>query len=325
MGQPVSDAVVEYIEETASPRVAAIPLGHLSIELGHLYMEDFAAGPDRLKLMFRQVAPWVRAAQEACALPRAKTPRISTCFLVDDYFSQLSPPSEVVPQVVAAAEAAGLQVDYLARESACAVAGDVDLARLVQARLVADPPPGTTGRRPPLSISGWLCNGERSPTPTGIAFQEATPWRPPSENGANRHSIFVDVQLWDEQDGRRQWACPYLAAVWQLLRLGLLRYNGKPVTEPVVLSGPHAQVWADQPPVIQLTERPAPFAAYRTFSMLTGRFLPIEVAVRTILSQYAVEATAARQVRERAGAEGIELPASIVERIEYVFAGAGPS
>ncbi|HET8661761.1 MAG TPA: SCO2522 family protein [Micromonosporaceae bacterium] len=322
----MNGAVAEYVEETLSPRVAAVPLGHLSVELGHLYMEDFAAGPDRLDEMFQHTAPWVRAVRESRSLPRGKTPRISTCFLVDDYFGQLSSPREVVPQLVTAAEAAGLQIDYLVRESACAVAGEIDVARLVETRLVADPPPGTTGRRPPLSISGWLCNGERSPVPTGIALRGAAePWRPPSENGANRHSIFVDVQLWDDHGGERRWSCPYLAAVWHLLRLGLLRYDGRPVVEPVVDSGASADTWGELPPVTQLTERPAPFAAYRTFSVLAGRFMPVELAVRTILGQYAVEPTAAEQVRQRASGEGIELPASIVERIEYVFAGAGPA
>jgi hypothetical protein len=184
---------------------------------------------------------------------------------------------------------------------------------------VADLPTGTTGRRPPLSVSGWLCNGERSPEPAGEALRTPGPWVPPSENGANRHSIFVDVELWNEPGGVRRWSCAYLAAVWQLLRLGVLRYDGRPVAEPVTVSGPLAESWPEQPPVTRLTDRPAPFAAYRTFSVLGARFLPVEMAVRTILSQYAVDPAVADQVAGRAQREGLVVPASIVERIEYVL------
>lgn len=319
----MSGVAAEFLEVAALSQVASVPLGHLSIELGHLYADDFAAGPDRLAEVFDRVAPWVGAARQDCARGTApRTPRVSTCFLVDDYFGQLPPPGVVIPQVVAAAAEAGMSVDYLIRESACAVADEVDLARLVEARLVADPPPGSTGRRPPLSVSGWLSNGERSPVPTGEAMRASTDWQPPSENGANRHSVFIDVQLWDEHRGHRRWSCAYLASVWQLLRLGLLRYDGKAVAEPVRLAdGDYPPEWTDLPPVVQLTERAAPFTAYRTLSVLDGRFLPIEAAVRTILSQYAVEAAVAQQLQVRAQGEGLALPLSAVDRIEYVFAG----
>lgn len=311
----------EYVELTGTARVTAVPLAHLSIEVGHLYMEDFEAGPDRLRALFERAAPWVSTAREACArsvYPRGA--RVSTCFLVDDYFGQLGTPSELVPQLVEAAASAGIEIDYLARESACARAGEVDLARLVESRLVVDPPPGTTGARPPLTVSGWLANGERSPLPAGgEAMRESAGWRPPSENGANRHSIFLDVQLWDEPAGRRRWSCPYLAATWQLLRLGLLRHHGEPVVQPKPLPQPCPDSWSQLPPVSRLSSQPAAFAAYRTFSVLAGRFLPVEHAVRTILSQFAVETAVAAQVGERAHREGVELAASLVDRIGYAF------
>jgi hypothetical protein len=319
---PVSRVASEYLETSASPRVAAVPLAHLSIELGHLYADDLAAGPERLKELFRQVAPWAQLARESCQLAvRPKRARVSTCFLVDDYFGELGPPYDVVPQILAAAADAGLEIDYLARESGCAVADGVDLARLVEGRLVADPPPNTTGSRPPPTVSGWLCNGQRSPQASGEAMRESAGWRPPSENGANRHSIFVDVQLWDEPGGGRRWSCAYLAGVWQLLRLGLLRYEGRPVAGPRPAGQPVPQTWEALPTVARLNDVAAPFTAYRTFSVLPGRFLPVEVAVRTMLSQYAVEEAVAKQVSERAEGEGLALPLSVIDRIEYAFAG----
>jgi hypothetical protein len=125
-----------FRELDAEPRVEAVPFAHLSIELGHLYMEDFNAGPDRLKAQFDKVAVWARAAREAIPLrsaPRART-RVSTCFLIDDYFTQFSTPAAVVPVLLDAAAAAGLEIDYLARESACAESEGVPIARIVEGK-----------------------------------------------------------------------------------------------------------------------------------------------------------------------------------------------
>jgi hypothetical protein len=316
---------VIFEETSGDERVERLPLAHLSIEIGHLYMEDFKGGKDRLQQLLEAVAPWVHTARESCTRQLwPATPRISTCFLVDDYFTRFSSPKVVVPQIIEAAQAVGLPVDYLAREAACVQADGVELARLVLDRLVPDPPPGTNGGRPPVSDTGWLCNGERSPQPAVSSAMRRTPWRPPSENGANRHSIFIDVQLWEDTEEGRLWSCPYLAAVWQLLRLGVLRHTGKSVATPRTWSGDFPDSWADLPAVTRLTDLPAAFSAFRTFSVLAGRFLPIEHAVRTILSQVDVGRAIRTQMVERAAAERpapIELPAELIDRIEYAFAG----
>jgi hypothetical protein len=313
-----------FTENAATSKVAALPLAHLSLELGHLYMEDFLAGPARLEEHFRQVAPWAAAAVTSArgALAPRKA-RISTCFLVDDYFSPLQSPRELVPQICRAAEEAGLRIDYLARESGCARAGDTEPARILEAKLVADPPPGTNGGRPPTVETGWLCNGERSATGDALAAMRAGDprWTPPSENAKRRHSIFVDVEIWDEAGGERVWSCPYLAAVWQLLRLGALRDRGRPLVEPVPWRAELPHRWSDLPLVIQLADRPAPFAAYRTFSVLEPRFMAVETAVRTILNQVGIDPVIHAQLGRRAGAEQLALPEVLVDRIEYAFAG----
>jgi hypothetical protein len=310
-----------FHEESAEPRVEQVPLAHLSLELGHLYMEDFARGPDHLRAHFRKVRPWAVAAREDCAgeLPPGRRPRISTCFLVDDYFGDFSTPALLVPALVTAADSVGLQIDYLARESGCADADGVPLAALVESRLVDDPPPDTTGTRPPARETGWLCNGQRTPA-SAEALSALDGWAPPTENGARNHSIFVDVELWNEQAGRRVWSCPFLAAVWQLLRLGLLRNLGEPVAVPTPLNLTDLPAtWAELPAVAQLTARPSPFSAYRTASVLASRFLPVELAVRTILSQVHVDPEADQQVVRRSGAESVALPAEVVDRVSYVF------
>ena len=315
------DAV--FRERSAEPRVSSVPLSHLSIELGHLYVEDFAAGPDRLVTHFRQVAPWAETARQvgAAAVPGRRA-RISTCFLIDDYFTPFSSPAEVVPALVAAARDNGLVIDYLVREAGCAVADGVPLAGLLEARLVPDPPRGTTGLRPPTTETGWLSNGRRSSDRAGpAAMAGPRVWMPPAQNAATRHSIFVDVQLWDGTGAERTWSCWHLATVWQLLRLGLLRDRGAAVAVPRNWEGEYPDDWDELPSVLRLNPAAPPFSAYRTLSVLDGRFLPVEHAVRTILGQVLVEAAVLAQTIDRARDEGLELPTEISDRIAYVFAG----
>lgn len=307
-----------FREASAEPRPQAVALSHVSLEIGHLYFEDFQAGEDRLRQYFSDLAPWVEAARSALARELGdRQPRISTCFLVDDYFGPTLAPHDVLPQLLAAAEASDLRIDYLARESGCAQAGGVNLAELVREQIVADPIRDTNGSRPPVKDSGWLSNGRRSPTtePAG-AMGSLRPWEPPEENGALRHSVFVDVELLGA-DGK--WSCAYLASIWQLLRLGLLRLQGRVVAAPRAWSGPFPARWAELPAVMSLNPEARPFSAYRTMSVLGSRFLPTEHAVRTILSQIAVDPQVTEAISDRAGREGLPFPPEIVQRQRYVF------
>ncbi|MCG5220007.1 SCO2522 family protein [Streptosporangium sp. KLBMP 9127] len=305
-----------FTEETAERRVESTPLSHVSIELGHLYMEDYAKGFEHIRAQFRLVAPWVETVRSSVG----GKARVSTCFLIDDYFSQFGSPDAVVPMVIAAAGETGLTIDYLAREAGCARSGEVDVARLVLDRIVADPAPGTNGARPPLVKSGWLCNGRRGPEAGGFeAMGAEAQWHPPVQNAARRHSIFVDVELWDEPDGARVWSCPYLASVWQLMRLGLLRDHGKPVVRPVPAAETLPSDWETLPSLVQLNPKAQPFSAYRTASVLPSRFLPVELAVRTILSQVAVDPEVLHQVAGRAHGERLQLADELVDRVSYVF------
>ncbi|WP_037889054.1 SCO2522 family protein [Streptomyces viridochromogenes] len=314
----MSEAVFQ--ETTAEPRTQSVPLAHLSLELGHLYMEDFEAGPGRLREHFAEVRIWVDAARASVAR-RGKRPRISTCFLIDDYFSRFSTPAELIPMVLKEAEKAGLVIDYLARESACAVADRVELAESVMHRLVESPPPGSYGSRPPVSQTGWLANGQRTPTASRSALGQVKGWEPPRETAARNHSVFMDVELWSEKDGRRLWSCPFLAAVWQLARLGLLRHLGEPVLVPADWNGgDFPQDWDRLPPLTRLTgPAAAPFSAYRTCTLMPNRFLAVEDAVRLILDQTDVDAGALRQVAERSAREGMAVPAAVAQRATYVF------
>jgi len=321
---PTTPLEAVFEEVSAQPKVTAVPMSHLSVELGHLYLDDILAGPDRLAELAHQIAPWARAAVDMCGEAVApKRPRISTSFLIDDYFSPVGSPRDIVPMILSAARDAGLSIDYLVREAACASHGSAAPAALVLDHLVADPEPGTNGARPPARDSGWLCNGVRSPNQLVTEAMAPRPrWRPPVENGAARHSIFLDVQLWDQTPEGRRWSCPFLASVWQLLRLGLLRSMGQPVFDVCDWDQSLPATWAELPAILRVEPRAAPFAAYRTFSVLPSRFLPVEHAVRTILSQVAIEDAVHQQVAERAAGERLTLPLEVVSRIMYAFVGS---
>ena len=316
----MSDAV--FRETAAEARTQSVPLAHLSLELGHLYMEDFEAGPGRLRRHFAEVLPWVEAARAAAgARAGGKRARISTCFLIDDYFSRFSTPAEVVPMLLAEAERAGLTVDYLARESGCAVTGKTPVAEAVAGRIVESPAPGSYGMRPPTARTGWLANGERAPAARAMAMKRTPDWQPPRETAARRHSVFLDVELWnDDADGRRTWSCPFLAAVWQLARLGLLRDAGEAVLVPQPHTGTgFPEDWDELPSLVRLNPRADPFSAYRTCSVLPNRFLPVEHAVRVILDQIEVDPGALAQVAERSEKERTAVPDSVADRVSYVF------
>ncbi len=157
----------------------------------------------------------------------------------------------------------------------------------------------------------------------------AVPWEKPEEYGRRNHSVFLDAELWTEIEDRvsgqpspqRAWSCSFLASVWQLLRLGLLRSEGKAVARPYVWSEADdwPDDWSDMPTVIQVGPNAAPFAAYRAMSVLPNSYLPTEHAVRIVLNHLQLNATAAGQIADRAKAEGIDLPTSPANRLSHVF------
>jgi hypothetical protein len=312
---------VEFREVAAQPRTVSIPLSHLSIELGHLYAEDFGPGLVNINRHFERVAPWVAQARASCAaqLPENVRPRISTCFLVDDYLNDIPNPTEVVEQLRKAAQEHDLTIDYMARESGCVEAEGVQLAELVVDRLVADPPQHTTGGRPPVVESGWLCNGQRTPG-TAPAMAAAPEWTPSRENGPNAHSVFVDVELWSQQRDQRVWSCAFLASVWQLVRLGLLRHHGEAAVRAYRLDEDELPTdWGRLPAIVQLNPKATPFSAYRTLSVLHTNFLSVELAVRTILGQVSAERAVLDELSARSTHEGLNVPDQVVQRVGYVF------
>ena len=330
---------VSYQEMTQTAKVDAVPLGHLSVETGHLYLDDFSDGDRKIAQQLEQAAPWLDAANRRIRKRFGRNARISTCFLVDDYTPSRSAleqpkPFEVVDIVVAAAEQAGFKIDYLAREAGCAVAcerpysGPRDqsaLADIVAGLIVEEAAVGANGSRPPTDQTGWLSNGERSPA-VAVAM-DAPDWEPPEEFGKFRHSVFVDIELWNFDNSvphsERQYSCALLSAVWQLLRLGLLRNAGKAVAKPYRFGPSEAlpDLWSQLPSITQLTPDAAPFAAYQALSVLPPHFRAAEHAAEIIIDHLRFDGAVLKQTADRARDETspVTLPDNPVGRMSHLF------
>jgi hypothetical protein len=322
---------IRFREFTPTTTIRGVRMSHLSIEVGHLYMNELDDDTDTIADRFRQVVPWIAAAK-ASVISGKNPPRVSTCFLLDDYFigeaGAAVNPSEVIEKLLSAADKAGVHIDYLARESACARIGQTRLAELVLSKVRPEPEPGANGSQPLTQWPGWLSNG-RFTEPVPLQAMDSLEPEQPEEYGARNHSVFLAVELYKEHIGaggvpdpaKNLWSCSFLAAVWQLLRLGLLRDGGEPVVKPEprlpTMIG-HAK-WGKLPAVIQLNPGAEAFSAYRTLSILPQDYLPIEHAVRQILSHTTVDEPILRQTRDRATGEGLELPDAIVRRVTHAF------
>jgi hypothetical protein len=130
----------------------------------------------------------------------------------------------------------------------------------------------------------------------------------------------MDVELWSGPEDERTWSCAFLASVWQLVRLGLLRDNGEAVLTPKDWDPKEFPAeWDALPAVVRLNPLATPFTAYATCSILPARFLPVEHAVRVVLDQVHVEPEVLRQVADRSAKEGVTVPAGVVDRTSYVF------
>ncbi|MET7769693.1 SCO2522 family protein [Nocardia sp. NPDC005366] len=326
------DHIAGYSEATTEQaRVSSVPLSHLSIEVGHFSMRELTSGVDRIRAQFRRVAPMVEALTTRAENEFGPRARVSTCFLIDDYSHGDTRPADVLEDVLTVARECGLTIDYLAREAGCwevpevvrdavVLTPRIELAEMVRGRIVAEPEPGDNGRRPPTSVSGWLCNGKRAAGgDSGQAMHPDEPYEPPKEFGSREHSIFLDVELWRRAEGVMMWSAPYLSAIWQLLRLGVLRYEGRPVVEPQLctVGGPWPEGWSEMPAVLQLDSRAQPFTAYHSFSILPLRSLGVEAAVRMILDHIHLDEEVVDQVVCRGEAEGVAVSRRVAERISH--------
>ena len=158
---------------------------------------------------------------------------------------------------------------------------------------------------------------------------EARTWQPAVEYSKRNHSIFLDVELWrdiaepgadhDEVLSHRQYSCPFLAAVWQLVRLGLLRNDGAPALTVSERPAEWPDDWALFPDIVKVNPAAKPFYAYRVFSIMPSHFLGIEHAVRTIVDHFLVDPGVAELLRIRAEEKNVPFPAAVADRVSHHF------
>ncbi|WP_280274489.1 SCO2522 family protein [Nocardia wallacei] len=323
-----------YSEAAERPPCAPIPLSHLSIEVGHFGPGEILDDIGRVRSELRGLVPLVSAFAESARSRFGAGARVSTCYLIDDCLQPDTDPAQVVGRLLSAAAESGLAIDYLARRSACRrtsrfvdgvpVGAPIPLAEMVAACLVAEPTPPDNGGRPPTARTGWLCNGRRSSEHDAAQAMRGRAYRPPEEFGRREHSVFLDVQLWSTQvvggATETRWSAPLLSAVWQLLRLGLLRYHGAAVVDPQPWrdeSWPRR--WHDVPPVVQLAPDAAPFAAYQALSMLPKRYLGEEHAVRLVLDHLDLDDDVVEQTIARGSEEAVPVPRRVSDRLSVLL------
>ncbi|MBF6174059.1 SCO2522 family protein [Nocardia blacklockiae] len=327
-----------YSEAGEELKVAEVPLSHLSIETGHFYMSELINGHDNIRAQFREVAELVDFYTASARRKFGDSARVSTCFLIDDYFAPDTNPTEILDKLLTVADECGLRIDYLAREAGCweypvyfdgvPTGSVVKLAETLAARVVAEPAENTTGRRPPDVESGWLCNGRRSSDHESTQAMRATEYRPPAQYGRRVHSIFLDTEMWENpidgvDDRHTRWSCPFLASIWQLLRLGMVRFEGAAPFHPQLRNRRDGweEHWWEMPAVIQLNPDAKPFAAYRSLSVLPQEYLGIEHAVHVILDHLELDEQvwqllSARGARERVP---VAVPRETSSRLSHVL------
>ena len=323
-----------FREHHRGTMVKELSLSHLSVEVGHFYMEDLENGEEPILAQFQRVKPWLDAAR-ASAVSGGSKPRVSTCFLIDDYFQSWPDAPYIMEKLLRLSAQAGVTIDYVARESACARRADgFAVAELLATRLLEEPEPDQdTGGRPPAITSGWLSNGRPTREATILNAMEAHRWEAPVEYGKRNHSIYVDVELWqdgselraDREDvlNRRVYSCPFLAAVWQLVRLGLLRKDGAPALEVTDFDDEWKAEWSQFPDIIRVNPKAAPFYAYQSLSIMPQNFLPIETAVRNIVDHFVFDRDVMAQLNRRAQQENVVVPEVISQRMSHHFLPGG--
>lgn len=304
----------------------------LSIEVGHAYLGELADKPWLPDASAASAAFWIKPIIEALG-----SRKVSVCLMVDDYFVARGgiDPADAEVKFAEAFERAGLPLDYVAHEADLA-----DVAADVRAMIQPQPRFGELAHEQPSGemntlkdsagrwvSSGWVSNGDpvrkqsvdRGFRIAGAATAAVKEYVRPE----HRTSMALEVQIYKSDKNETEWACPFLAACWQLVRLGALRDEDNQLVFPKRLR--------------RLREDTAPFHAHKTLSLIPSSMLRVEHAVRVILSQLDLDerfrkecegmekhrrAQALKQARTKGAANSASVAASfdINSLISYMFA-----
>ena len=271
----------------------------LSVEVAHISLDDL--DEEKADIAAKTAAGFIKHILSA-AHDQQRT--INTTILIDDYFSMgklsLASASELI---LGACQDHGIIVDHIVSESACAIGIETMFDLIIE-----QPRKGAGSRggeiSSPARAAGWLSNGDSMrltyENSMGDPFARSQKEIVAAEPRYS-HALFLDVQLWLQEAGRRLYSCAALAAWWQLMRLGVDEGDdGLPRLPDSIISRPEA----------------TPFFALNTLSVLSIDFLEIEHAVRTILSQVFIPESARKRWRRGPSEPSHQ---GHLERIAYIF------
>jgi hypothetical protein len=281
-------------------------LADLSVEYAHLYLRQVTE--DSAREAVSTAKRWLGPVIDRY---RANGLTVSTTVMIDDYFT--SDPAVVEDKtrmIEEACRAEGMQPDFLVYEGACASTVERLLERLVQEPRRGD---GSAQGAASAPRREWLSNGSpgrsapvpeddesllSTGTPGAVA---AIPKQGDADSSSAPHAIHLDVEMYRATRDGRLYSCPLLAAWWQLTRLGMLRGPS---------GGPGI------PERTKVSDASVPFAAQRTLTLLSPRFIEVEHAVRTILGQVNPRPEWLANLRLGRDEPG---PGEPVRRIAYLF------
>jgi hypothetical protein len=273
------------------------PTADLSIEVGHFYARTIAKGPERMTEYFQEISFCVdagiqmhriqQASEQNVPIDNSALPVVSLSFMYDDCNIEKGrrrPPAEHIELILGAAAAAGIQIDYIAREGAYIPAAQHMIRQLY-------PPLEQSGSSAAQLKQAW--NRPGIPPSSGAIFTDIelhdlpVPLGDPIGESPEVELIENLPQYEKGEKDTGDWACPTLSSMWQLHRLGRLgMLTGFEMPSPVPLDDNlHTwNDWAEVPAVLQCNPNATPFTAQRTISILPSEFLHVEAAVRVIIA-----------------------------------------
>lgn len=239
----------------------SLPTADLSIEVWHAYAREFH-NPGQLEAMFKS-AKYLVSVCTNVAKQKDPAATVSTVFLFDDANIRSSTkPYKYLEKIQDASQAAGIEIDYVAREKSFAKWGNAVIDTL-QEKQIKD---SFKVRRSPMGVADLRPHG----------------YGPSCKHTGSDHAecgLEISVPLYMDSINKkgyaaREWSCPLLASLWQLERLGRLSEPMTPVDVSEQL--PIQKRWHELPEVMQLNPDAAPFHAKEIMSILPNSFMNVE-------------------------------------------------
>lgn len=272
----------------------------VSAEVDHFYVTDFT---DEYEADVERIAAKLSYANIISQAILGKGKTMSTVHMLDGYHmeghgqSRLRP-VEVFNRMIAGAEMAGVSLDYIVEEGALVSLANKALGLI---RLKAEPVNDGWEAKEWVRVETRAYNDADYPH-TEYIYGNAPQGKMQSSMAMHSNEnpepedwswrMVHDIQIFNykRRKGRivfkegmpevDEWACPYLAAISTMARLGLMRVVPELLDKNNV---PDHTRWSSYPLVTQLNPNAAPFQAHEIFNVLPMQYLDVESASRLLV------------------------------------------